>query len=212
MAMRFSRLPFMMILPALTGAASVSQNLVSWTLGGEDEDCLTTCAQLGRRCDEKSWPQSLAEWKAVASQTQGLKCTHHSRGTWDFNPAICTDEDYCGGMCFWEGSGARCQGGTREFPSPIARRICPCRALGDESVESQAVLPAAESLEVASTEQSCKQRPRTQVVEEEEVQKTNSTTDYEEAMLLPDNETSFWTGSVARLLGFAAARTATKST
>jgi len=73
-------------------------------------------------------------------------------------------------------------------------------------------LPAAESLEVASTEQSCKQRPRTQVVEEEEVQKTNSTTDYEEAMLLPDNETSFWTGSVARLLGFAAARTATKST
>lgn len=72
---------------------------------------------------------TLEAWEAVASSTIGLSCTHHARGTWDYNPAVCTEKARCEGVCYWEGSGARCNGGIQEFPSPIARRICPCQGL-----------------------------------------------------------------------------------
>jgi len=117
-------------------AGNSHENTLSWMLGENDEDCLTTCMQSGHICDEEAWPTTEEGWRAVVSQTEGLQCTSHERGTWAFNPAICTDGRGCAGTCFWEGRGSRCRGGTRMHPSPIARRICPCRASANQTTQT----------------------------------------------------------------------------
>ncbi|CAK0872466.1 unnamed protein product [Prorocentrum cordatum] len=150
-AMGLALLGHLTIFIAQASASSHTRSSLAWILGGIDEDCDSACAQSGRQCDEKAWPTTFAEWKAVAALTQGLNCTSHSRGTWDHNPALCTEVGYCDGMCFWEGAGARCGGGTRQFPSLIARRICPCRAAG-ESQQAAGVSPAVAAAQAGSVQ------------------------------------------------------------
>lgn len=117
---------------AHTPLASTESSLL-WVLGANGEDCTTTCTHLGRQCEDGAWPVTLEAWKVVANSTPGLSCSHHAPGTWDYNPALCTEKDWCEGVCYWEGFGARCSGGTQGFPSPIARRICPCQEQEDVS-------------------------------------------------------------------------------
>mmetsp|Transcript_64528 Transcript_64528/g.124422 ORF Transcript_64528/g.124422 Transcript_64528/m.124422 type:complete len:207 (-) Transcript_64528:156-776(-) len=185
-------------------ASASSDSSLFWSLGAEDEDCHATCARFGHRCSEASWPSTLEEWKAVASRTPGLNCTHHYPGTWDFNPAICTEEGYCGGHCYWEGIGARCEGGTREFPSPIARRICPCQAQRTVSTGAAALSPIATDIfagiqHSGGESTSCRARGDRVISEQAPFD-------------MDPSERSSWTASAAQMLGLAAARSVTNPT
>merc|ERR1711963_557348 len=97
------------------------------------------------------------------------------------------------------GMGARCAGGTGAFPSPIARRVCPC--VLPEDFISQIEPPKAQPSEIARTESSCELRQAIQVDEEEKHNNTN--------IDVHTSPQTFWSSSLARLLGVAVARTAT---
>lgn len=129
-------MPFWVLLHMIHATLASTESSLLWILGANGEDCTTTCTHLGARCEEGAWPVTLEAWKVVANSTPGLSCTHHAPGTWDYNPALCTEKDWCDGVCYWEGFGARCSGGNQDFPSPIARRICPCQ--GQEDVKKKA--------------------------------------------------------------------------
>mmetsp|Transcript_98378 Transcript_98378/g.256358 ORF Transcript_98378/g.256358 Transcript_98378/m.256358 type:complete len:235 (-) Transcript_98378:125-829(-) len=218
-AMGLALLGHLTIFIAQASASSHTRSSLAWILGGIDEDCDSACAQSGRQCDEKAWPTTFAEWKAVAALTQGLNCTSHSRGTWDHNPALCTEVGYCDGMCFWEGAGARCGGGTRQFPSLIARRICPCRAAG-ESQQAAGVSPAVAAAQAGSVQLPLPRTPVLAAVADASTEDSGCRARATAPLLPapappperrdpasePPGEAQSWAASAARLLGAAAAR------
>ncbi|CAE7194459.1 unnamed protein product [Symbiodinium sp. CCMP2456] len=109
-------------------AAEPAESPIEWVVGARDADCETVCSGLDSECDEGSWPSSPQDWEAVASSTSGLLCLASAPGGWLHNPSICTEGGPAPGVCFWDGGGGpRCRGGMGQFPSTVARRICPCR-------------------------------------------------------------------------------------
>ncbi|CAK9045322.1 unnamed protein product [Durusdinium trenchii] len=114
---------------------AAEESAVRWVVGARDADCSTVCATIDFECEEGAWPNTPQEWASVASSAEGLLCLASAPGGWQHNPSICTDDGPAPGVCFWQGGGAaaRCSGGMGQFPSTVARRICPCRERKDNS-------------------------------------------------------------------------------
>ncbi|CAK9045318.1 Uncharacterized protein SCF082_LOCUS25611 [Durusdinium trenchii] len=121
---------------------AAEESAVRWVVGARDADCSTVCATIDFECEEGAWPNTPQEWASVASSAEGLLCLASAPGGWQHNPSICTDDGPAPGVCFWQGGGAaaRCSGGMGQFPSTVARRICPCRERKEQEESASAFM------------------------------------------------------------------------
>ncbi|CAL1160216.1 unnamed protein product [Cladocopium goreaui] len=123
---------------------AAEESAVKWVVGAVDADCSTVCATIDSECVEGAWPNTAQEWDSVASSAEGLLCLASAPGGWIHNPSICTDDGPAPGVCFWQGGGSstRCSGGMGQFPSTVARRICPCQEREEQEESASAFMSA----------------------------------------------------------------------
>mmetsp|Transcript_74378 Transcript_74378/g.91369 ORF Transcript_74378/g.91369 Transcript_74378/m.91369 type:complete len:211 (+) Transcript_74378:43-675(+) len=123
---------------------AAEESAVKWVVGARDADCSTVCATIDSECVENAWPNSPQEWDSVASSAEGLLCLASAPGGWIHNPSLCTDDGPAPGVCFWQGGGSstRCSGGMGQFPSTVARRVCPCQEREEQEESASAFMSA----------------------------------------------------------------------
>ncbi|CAJ1350381.1 unnamed protein product [Effrenium voratum] len=129
-------------LACLVLGEAAEESTVKWVVGARDADCSTVCAAIDSECEEGMWPTTQSEWEAAAGSAEGLLCLAAAPGGWQHNPSVCTEDGPAPGVCFWQGAagGSRCSGGMGQFPSTVARRICPCRQREEEEESASEVM------------------------------------------------------------------------